>query len=98
MKIGSGRGGVGVVVLPRDCAIRRPEPGEALCFAGERPGRLRRWRRTETRMGAPACRGSDLTISAERHYSIGAGGTIYTKLFVTNGSRRPCTVGRPDLL
>jgi hypothetical protein len=49
-------------------------------------------------MGAPACRGSDLTISAERHYSIGAGGTIYTKLFVTNGSRRPCTVGRPDLL
>jgi hypothetical protein len=92
VKIATGRGGVGILVLPRDCAIRRPEPGEALCFAGERAGRLRRWRRTEVRMGAPACVGSDLTISAERHYSIGAGGTIYTKLFITNRSPRPCTV------
>ncbi|MFT3863259.1 MAG: DUF4232 domain-containing protein [Solirubrobacterales bacterium] len=44
-------------------------------------------------MRAPACRGADLAISAERHSSIGAGGTIYTRLFLTNESRAACTVG-----
>jgi Protein of unknown function (DUF4232) len=83
---------VGVLVLPNDCGLFRAEPGEPLCFPSDRAGRLRRWHRTEARMGAPACRGSDLAISAERHSSIGSGGTIYTKLFITNRSRRPCTV------
>jgi hypothetical protein len=92
VKIGSGRGGVGILVLPSDCAIRRPEPGEPLCFAGDRAGRLRRWHRTVARMGAPACRGRDLLVSSERHSSIGAGGTIYTRFFVTDRSSRPCTL------
>jgi hypothetical protein len=87
---GGNRGAV--LVEPTNCAILRPEPGEPLCFSDDRVGRLRRWRRTEARLGAPACRGSDLVLNAERHSSIGAGGTIYTKFFVTNRSRRPCTV------
>jgi hypothetical protein len=87
---GGNRGAV--LVEPANCAILRPEPGEPLCFPDDRAGRLRRWRRTEARMGAPACRGSDLALRAERHSSIGAGGTVYTKLFVTNRSRRACTV------
>lgn len=40
-------------------------------------------------MGAPACRGSGLVISAERHSSIGA---VYMRLHITNRSRRRCTV------
>jgi hypothetical protein len=88
-----GRGGrLGVMVEPADCAIFRPQPGQPLCFRKDRAGRLRRWRRTEARLHAPACRGSDLVISAERHSEIGAGGTIYTRLIITNRSRRPCTV------
>jgi hypothetical protein len=90
--LGAGPGGVGILVLPKDCAINRPEPGEPLCFSQDKAGRLRRWRRTLAKMGAPACRGGDLTVAAERHSSIGSGGTIYTRLFVTNHSRRPCTV------
>jgi hypothetical protein len=92
VKIGGGRGGPGILVLPSDCAIRRPEPGEPLCFAGDRAGRLRRWRRTLARMGPPACRGRDLLVSSERHSSIGSGGTIYTRFFVTDRSSRPCTL------
>jgi hypothetical protein len=92
VKIGSGRGGVGILVLPSDCAIRRPEPGEPLCFAGDRAGRLRRWHRTVGRTGAPACPGPDLSVSSERHSSIGAGGTIYTRFFITDRSPRPCTL------
>jgi hypothetical protein len=92
VKIGTGRGGVGILVLPRDCAIRRPVPGEPLCFAGERAGRLRRWRRTLWRMDAPACRGPDLAISPDRHDSIGSGGTIYTRFFITDRSSSPCTL------
>jgi hypothetical protein len=99
VRVGSGRGGVGILVLPSDCAIHRPEPGEALCFAGERAGRLRRWRRTLDRMGAPACRASDLRLSTERHDSIGSGGTIYTRFFVSDRSSRPCTIaGVPKVL
>jgi hypothetical protein len=30
--IANGRVRVGVLVLPKDCAILRPEPGEARCF------------------------------------------------------------------
>jgi Protein of unknown function (DUF4232) len=86
---GGSRGAV--LVLPKDCAILRPEPGEALCFKKDRPGRSRRWQRTETRMGAPACRGSDLDISADSHSGVAAG-TGYSKLIITNLSRRPCTV------
>jgi hypothetical protein len=98
-KIGTGPGGIGILVLPKDCAIFRPEPGEPLCFAGYRSGRLRRWRRTIARMGAPACHGADLAISREGHSSIGSGGTIYTKFFVTNRSDRPCTVaGVPEVV
>lgn len=38
-----GRGGrLGVLILPKDCAILRPEPGEPLCFAKDRSGRPRR--------------------------------------------------------
>jgi hypothetical protein len=92
VEIGSGRGGVGILVLPSDCAIRRPEPGEPLCFAGERAGRLRRRHRIVGRMGAPACRFSDLAVSSERHSSIGSGGTIYTRFFITDRSSRPCTL------
>lgn len=90
--LGAGPGGVGILVLPEDCALFRPEPGEPLCFAKDRPGRLRRWRRTEATLGAPACRGAQLSLSAERHSSIGAGGTNYTRLHLTNRSGRPCTV------
>ncbi|MDX6609149.1 MAG: hypothetical protein QOF85_1074 [Solirubrobacterales bacterium] len=51
-------GRIGVLVLPNECAILRPEPGEPLCFKKDRPGRLRRWhapRRASThlRAGAP---------------------------------------------
>jgi hypothetical protein len=99
VRVGSGRGGVGILVLPSDCAIRRPEPGEALCFGGDRAGRLRRWRRTLARLGAPACRASDLRLSAERHDSIGSGGTIYTRFFLTDRSSRPCTIaGVPQVV
>lgn len=90
---------VGVLVLPNDCGLLRAEPGEPLCFKKDRAGRQRRWHRTVARLGAPACRGSDLVISAERHSEIGAGGTIYTRLIITNRSRRPCTVaGVPKVL
>jgi hypothetical protein len=80
-----------ILVEPRDCALNTPEPGEPLCFPGDRAERLRRWRRTVARMG-PACHGSDLAITADRHSSIAGGGTIFTRLHVTNRSRRPCTV------
>lgn len=82
-------GRVGVLVLPNDCALSRPEPGEPLCF--NRAGRRRRWNRPLARMGAPVCRGSDLVVSAAGHSGVAAG-TVYTKLFITNLSRRPCTV------
>jgi hypothetical protein len=99
VRVGSGGGGIGILVLPSECAIRRPEPGEALCFAGERAGRLRRWHRTLARMGAPACRASELRLSAERHDSIGSGGTIYTRFFVSDRSSRPCTIaGVPKVI
>lgn len=88
--VDSGNGGP-VLIEPEDCAINGPEPGEPLCFPEDRAGRLRRWRRTVARMGPP-CRGSDLEVTAERHSSIGAGGTIYTRFHATNRSRRPCTV------
>ncbi len=55
--------------------------GSGSTSAGDAPPRL-----------GPACRGSELAIKAERHSSIGAGGTIYTRLHVANHSRRPCTV------
>jgi hypothetical protein len=84
-------GRVGVLVLPNECAILQPEPGEPLCFEKDRSGRLRRWHRTEARLHAPACRGADLVISAERHSGVAAG-TVYSKLTVTNSARRPCTV------
>jgi hypothetical protein len=80
-----------ILVEPRDCALNTPEPGEPLCFPTDRMERLRRWRRTVARLG-PACRGPDLAITAERHSSIAAGGTIFTRIHVANRSRRPCTV------
>jgi hypothetical protein len=81
---------VGVMVEPNLCAILRPEPGQPLCFEKDRPGRLRRWHRTEARLHAPACRGTDLVLSAGR--SEVAAGTVYSDLTITNRSRRPCTV------
>jgi hypothetical protein len=97
--LGAGPGGVGILVLPMDCALFRPEPGEPLCFAKDRPGRLRRWHRTEANLGAPACRATQLALSSELHSSIGAGGTNYTRLHVANRSRRPCTVaGVPEVV
>lgn len=33
---------VGILVLPNDCAILQPEPGEPLCFKKDRPGVPRR--------------------------------------------------------
>jgi hypothetical protein len=86
---GGNRGAV--LVLPKDCAILMPEPGEPLCFKKDRAGRARRWRQTVARMEAPACRGSDLDIGAEGHSGVAAG-TVYSKLAITNLSRRPCTV------
>jgi hypothetical protein len=83
VRIGSGRGGVGILVLPSGCAIRRPEPGQSLCFGGGQAG---------GRSGASACPSSALAVSPERHSSIGSGGTIYTRFFVTNLSHRPCTL------
>jgi hypothetical protein len=52
---------VGVMVEPNRCAILRPDPGEPLCFAKDRPGRRRRWLRTgahQTRLHAGAPSGS----------------------------------------
>jgi hypothetical protein len=82
---------VGILVLPNDCAILRPEPGEPLCFKKDRPGRRRRWRHTLARLHAPACRGADLVISTEGHSEVAAG-TVYSKLLITNLSRHACTV------
>jgi hypothetical protein len=84
-------GRVGIMVEPNRCAILRPEPGQPLCFEKDRPGRIRRWHRTEARLNAPACRGGDLVISAGA-YSGAAAGTVYSSLTITNDSRRPCTV------
>lgn len=84
-------GRIGVLVLPNECAILRPEPGEPLCFKKDRPGRLRRWHRTEARLHAPACRGADLIISAGGRSGVAAG-TVYSRLKITNSSRHPCTV------
>jgi hypothetical protein len=91
VKIGSGRGGVGILVLPSGCAIRRPEPGQQICFAGGRAGQPGRRVRTG-RSGATACPSSALAVSPERHSSIGSGGTTYTRFFITDLSRRPCTL------
>jgi hypothetical protein len=97
--LGAGPGGVGILVLPENCAIFRPEPGESLCFEKDRPGRLRRWHRTVAELGAPACRGLDLDLSAAPHSTIGSGGTIYTTFFVANRSDAPCTVaGVPKVI
>lgn len=82
---------VSVLVLPNDCAILRPESGEPLCFKEDRPSRRRRWLHTEARLHAPACSGADLVISAGSHSGVAAG-TVYSKLVITNLSRRPCTV------
>jgi hypothetical protein len=82
---------VGVMVEPNRCAISRPEPGEPLCFPKDRPGRRRRWLRTEAHLDAPACRGADLVISAGNRSGVAAG-TVYSNLVITNLSRRPCTV------
>jgi hypothetical protein len=84
-------GHVDVLVLPNDCALVRPEPGESLCFKGDRAGRRRRWHHSVARLGAPPCRGSDLVIWAEGHAGVAAG-RVFTKLTITNLSRRPCTV------
>ncbi len=48
---------------------------------------------TVARVVAPACRGADLKITAERHSSIGSGGTNYTTLLITDQSSQPCIVG-----
>jgi hypothetical protein len=88
VKIGSGRGGVGILVLPSGCAIRRPEPGQELCFAGGEAGGPGRRGRT----GGTACPSSALAVSPERHSSIGSGGTNYTRFFITDLSHRPCTL------
>jgi Protein of unknown function (DUF4232) len=85
------KGRVGILVLPNRCAILRPEPGEPLCFKKDRTGRLRRWHRTEARLHAPACEGADLIVSAGGHSGVAAG-TVYSRLTITNSSRRPCTV------
>lgn len=82
---------VGIMVEPSRCAILRPEPGEPLCFAKDRPGRHRRWLRTRTRLDAAACRGADLVISTGGRAKVAAG-TVYSNLQVTNLSRRPCTL------
>jgi Protein of unknown function (DUF4232) len=89
--LGHGGQNLGVQIEPKDCAIFRPGPGEPLCFKKDRAGRLRRWRRTVARMGAPACRGSDLAIIAPRHSGLAAG-TAYSQLRIVNRSSRPCTV------
>lgn len=68
-----------VLVLPNDCGLFHPQPGEPLCFKHDRAR-------------APACRGSDISLRPARHSYIGSGGTIYTTLRLTNRSRRPCTV------
>lgn len=47
--------------------------------------------RTEARLHAPACRGADLIISAGGRSGVAAG-TVYSRLTITNSSRRPCTV------
>jgi hypothetical protein len=91
VKIGSGRGGVGILVLPSGCAIRRPEPGQQLCFPGARAGGPVRRGRTGG-SGASACPSSALAVSPERHSSIGSGGTNYTRFYVTDLSHRPCTL------
>jgi hypothetical protein len=91
VRIGSGRGGVGILVLPSGCAIRRPEPGQQLCFAVGRAGQPGR-RGPSGRSGATACPSSALAVSPERHSSIGSGGTNYTRFFITDLSHRPCTL------
>ena len=48
---------------------------------------------TVARVVAPACRGADLKITAERHSLIGSGGTNYTTLLITDQSSQPCIVG-----
>jgi hypothetical protein len=88
VKIGSGRGGVGILVLPSGCAIRRPEPGQSLCFAGGQVASPDR----RGRSGASACPSSALAVSPERHSSIGSGGTTYTRFFITDLSHLPCTL------
>jgi hypothetical protein len=89
--LGHGGQHVGVQIEPRDCATFRPGPGEPLCFKKERAGRIRRWHVALAREHAPACDGSSLVVSVDRH-TEDAAGTIYSKLDVVNRSRRSCNV------
>jgi hypothetical protein len=41
------------MVEPNRCAILRPEIGQPLCFAKDRPLRRRRWLRTKAQLDAP---------------------------------------------
>jgi hypothetical protein len=82
---------LGVLIEPMGCGIFRAKVGEPLCFKGERAGRLRHWRRYQHRIHQPPCPGTDLSISVDRHSQL-AHGTAYSRLDVTNLSRRSCTV------
>jgi Protein of unknown function (DUF4232) len=82
---------LGVLVEPKGCGIFRAKVGEPLCFRGERAARLRHWRRYQRRVHQPPCPDSDLSISVDRHRQF-AHGTAYSRLDVTNLSRRSCTV------
>jgi hypothetical protein len=96
---GSGR--VGVLVLPKDCAIARFEPGEALCFRKDRLARRRRFAREQSRLSAqaPRCRDSDLVVWKAAGHSGVAAGTVYDQLTITNLSDRACTLsGVPALV
>jgi hypothetical protein len=85
------RGRLGVLIEPANCGIFDAAPGEPLCFPKERASRLRRWHVAVARENAPACRGSDLAVSVDRHTETAAG-TVYSKLDVVNRSRRSCNV------
>jgi Protein of unknown function (DUF4232) len=85
------RGRLGVLIEPADCGIFRASPGESLCFRRERASRLRRWHVAVAREHAPACSGSDLVVSVDRHTETAAG-TVYSKLDVVDRSRRSCNV------
>jgi hypothetical protein len=85
------RGRLGVLIEPADCGIFQASPGEPLCFQRERASRLRRWHVALAREHAPACHGSSLLVSVDRH-TEDAAGTIYSKLVVVDRSRRSCNV------
>jgi Protein of unknown function (DUF4232) len=80
-----------VLIEPKGCGIFRAKVSEPLCFRGE----ARRGSATggATSGGSTSRRapGTDLSISVDRHSQL-AHGTAYSKLDVTNLSRRSCTV------